>query len=331
MDKNQKITVVTPTFHRPREIAGLIEDLRRQTFPPDELIIVDGAPDGDDATKETVAALIGDCPFPILYRRYLCGTAIQRNFGIELASGDLVALIDDDVRLETDFLEKMADLFSRDKEKRIGGITGYRANQHFAKNSSARWRWYRRLRLLRQFEPGKFDFDCGYPINNNLQPPFEGVREVDFMTTACTVWRREVFDSGLRFDLFFRDYGVLEDAHFSLRAGKKWTLLQCGDAKCRELRSPNGRTSRRRIGYKCVVNYYYVFRDAAGPLSAGQKIRFWRFQLFEVLRISTSAIRRRRFGDIQEALGRLHGALAVVFGAARGENKPAQAGFATKI
>ena len=44
------------------------------------------------------------------------------------------------------------------------------------------------------------------------------------MSTSCAVWRREiVVDSGLRFDPFFRDFGVLEDAHFSLRARrKKW-------------------------------------------------------------------------------------------------------------
>ncbi|MCW5960603.1 MAG: glycosyltransferase family 2 protein [Pyrinomonadaceae bacterium] len=330
MDKLQKITVVTPTFHRPDEIAGLIEDLEAQTFKPFEMIVVDGAPLTDRSTERVVNELIPDCSFRIEYRRHKCGTAVQRNFGIEIASGDLIALIDDDVRPAPDFLEKIADVFASDKEQRIGGVTGYRTNQYFAKATSARWQWYRKLRLLRQFEPGRFDFECGYPINNNLQPPFKGVRKVDFMTTACTVWRRQVFDGNLRFDLFFRDYGVLEDAHFSLRAGKKWTLLQCGDAHCRELRSPNGRTSRRRIGYKCVVNYYYVFRDAAGPLSLGQKFRFWRFQLFEVLRISTSAIRRRRFGDIQEAVGRLHGALAVVFGAARVQHKAVEAALHSK-
>ena len=77
-----------------------------------------------------------------------------------------------------------------------------------------------RLGIYSNFEPGKFDYKTGYPINVNLQPPFTGTREVDFMTTACAVWRREVLDDGFRFDEFFKNYGVLEDAHFSLRAGK---------------------------------------------------------------------------------------------------------------
>jgi len=138
------------------------------------------------------------------------------------------------------------------------------------------------------------------------------VREVDFMTTSCAVWRREVFDSGLRFDPFFRDYGVLEDAHFSLRAGREWKLLQSGDARCCELSSPNGRVDRRKLGYKCVVNYYYVFRDIVRPLTWRHKVRFWRYQAFELLRIASSAARRGRRADLLELLGRLEGIVGAV-------------------
>ncbi len=110
-------------------------------------------------------------------------------------------------------------MFSDPANADVGGIVGYRTNVHFTPETAQRWRLYRRLKLLREFEPGRYDFECGYPINNSLQPPFVGTREVDFMTTACAVWRKEVLDGGLRFDPFFADYGVLEDAHFSLRAG----------------------------------------------------------------------------------------------------------------
>ena len=128
-------------------------------------------------------------------------------------------------------------------------------------------------------------------------------------------------DNGMRFDEFFKDYGVLEDAHFSLSAGKKWQLLQCGDARCRHDHSPRGRVNRRRIGFKCVVNYYYVFQDIAGPLRRMQKYRFWRYQAFEFLRVFASGIRRIRFADFQEALGRFQGFLAIIKGAANPREK----------
>ena len=308
------ISVVTPTLRRPEEVEGLLANLAAQTLVPAEVVLVDGAPAGEDETARAVAARQDAYPFEVLYLRRGGGTAIQRNVGIDAARGEFIALIDDDVRLDADFLRNIVEVFRADAEKTVGGVVGYRDNQYFALEESERWRWYRRLGLLTVFEPGRYDFQSGYPINNNLQPPFSGTREVDFMTTACAVWRREVFDAGLRFDEFFRDYGVLEDAHFSLRAGRRWRLLQSGDAHCAELHSPNGRVNRRKIGYKCVVNYYYVFRHIVEPLTLAHQFRFWRFQLLELLRVGASAVRRRRRHDAEEVVGRLEGALAVLRG-----------------
>lgn len=307
------ISVVTPTLRRPDEVEGLLRNLSEQVQLPSEVILVDGASEEGVATKEVVERMRDSLKFDLVYIRQQGGTAVQRNAGIDAAKCALIALIDDDVRLEPDFLKTMADVFAADVQKTVGGVVGYRTNQHFELEESHRWRWYKRLKLLSVFEPGRYDFECGYPINNNLQPPFTGTREVDFMTTACAVWRREVFDSGLRFSPFFTDYGVLEDAHFSLRARDNWKLFQCGDAHCEELHSPGGRVNRRKIGYKCVVNYYFVFADIAGPLSIARKWRFWRFQLFEFIRVGAWAIRRRDWYCFLDLMGRVQGVLAITF------------------
>ncbi len=314
--KKEKISVVTPTLRRPAEVLDLLENLSRQTILPTEVVLVDGAPSEETETETAVRKVLHSYSFEIRYIRHGGGTAIQRNVGIDAAQGDFIALVDDDVRLAKDFIAKMLEVFRADQPKKIGGIVGYRTNQYLRAEDSERWRWYKRLHLLKTFEPGRYDFETGYPINNNLQAPFEGVRPVDFMTTACAIWRREVFDSGLRFDPFFHDYGILEDAHFSLRARREWTLLQHGDAHCEELHSPHGRENSRKIGYKCVVNYYFVFQDIMRPLSLRQKFRFWRFQAFEFFRIGASALRRRNWSNVQEVFGRIQGVVAVLLGAA---------------
>lgn len=310
----KSVSVVTPTFHRPSELVELLESLSRQTLSPSEVIIVDGSSgtESEEALARTDA--YSRYPFEVKYVRHEAGTAVQRNRGIELARGEFIALIDDDVRLDEDFLSEVVAVFEADKDGDVGGIVGYRKNRHFTPGTANRWRWYRRLGLLSCFEPGRYDFETGYPINTDLQPPFAGTRPVDFMTTACAVWRKSVFETGLRFDPFFQDFGVLEDAHFSLRAGSRWKLLQCGTARCVELGSPNGRIGRAKLGFKCVVNYYYVFRDIAGPLKFSHKFRFWRFQAFELFRIGASAIRRRNFEDAREVGGRIKGIFAVLRG-----------------
>ena len=314
------LSVVTPTLSRPSEIAGLLENLTQQTLLPDQVVVVDGAPASETGTSDIVAKLSPTLPFRCQYVRHSKGTAIQRNRGIdEVPEADFVAFIDDDVRLEPEFFQTILKVFSADLEGKVGGVVGYRENVSFVQRDHRRWRWYKRLGLLSTFEPGRYDFRCGYPINANSQPPFSGERSVDFMTTACAVWRKEVFDSGLRFDPFFRDYGVLEDAHFSLRAARKWQLLQSGDARCHEGHSPNGRVDRKKIGYKCVVNYYYVFRDLVQPLTWRHQMRFWRFQIFEVFRLSASAVGRRRAGDLREVWGRLAGFSDVMRGRVSGD------------
>lgn len=315
--RHPTISVVTPTYRRPGEVEGMLQSLSKQTCLPVEVILVDGAPATELETEIVVRDSKASHPFPIHYMRHTGGTAIQRNKGIEHAKGDFVAFVDDDIRLDPGFFDKVMAVFENDNTKSVGGIVGYRTNEHFHLQNVQRWRWYKRLGLLTTYEPGRYDFLTGYPINANMQPPFSGVRTVDFMTTACAVWRREVLDTGLRFHTFFKDYGILEDAHFSLRAGREWKLLQCGDAHCIHRGARGGRASRRLVGYRNVVNYWFVFQDVVGPLTIKHKVRFWRYQLFELLRIAGSAVRRQRIDDAKEVLGRLQGFLAAARGIPR--------------
>ena len=114
--------------------------------------------------------------------------------------------------------------------------------------------------------------------------------------------------NGLRFDPFFRDYGMLEDAHFSLRAAGEWELLQCGDARCVELHSPNGRVDRRRVGYKCVVNTTTSSgrRAASDVASPDALLAYQAFELLGSLSRRFAAIAGLTDGA-QRAAGRVHG------------------------
>lgn len=299
------VSVVTPTRGRPVEVEALIANLVALERPPGELILVDGAGDDDRATEEIAARAQVD--FAVRHIRHGGGTAIQRNVGIDAATGRYVALIDDDIRLEPDFLERIVEVFENDREGSIGGITGYITNQHLDPTTSPRWRWYRRLRLFSTYEPGRYDWASGYPINRYLQPPHDGLREIDFMGAGCAVWRREVFDSGLRFARFFTGYGILEDAHLALRASRRWRLLEHGAARCVHLRSLTGRVDGREVARKSAVNYRYVFLDLVPERSLRQEARFWLVQLVDLLRIGVAALRRPSRAAIATTWGKIEG------------------------
>lgn len=287
-----RLSVVTPTLGRPEEVGELLENLGRQTVLPDELLLVDAAPEGDERTQNVVDEMKADLPFVCRHIRHGGGTAIQRNVGIEGADGDFIAFVDDDIRLESDFFEEMLGVFEDDPQGEVGGVVGYITNQHLDPASSPRWRWYRRLRLFTTYEPGRYDFETGYPINRYLQPPHDGLREMDFVSTNCAVWRRQVFDEGLRFSEFFVGYGILEDAHLSLRASRHWKLLENGRARCVHLRSPRSRANSRKIAYMSAVNFRYVFLDLVPQRTWRQELRFWRVQLLDLLRFLVVFIRR---------------------------------------
>ncbi len=289
----RSISIVTPTLNRPSDVRALFANLATQTIPPFELILVDAAAPDDNRTQNVVDELASGLPFPVRYHRFGGGTAIQRNYGIERAQGDFIAFIDDDVRLEPDFFERILEVYSQDIAGEVGGVAGYITNQYFDPSTSRRWIWYRRLRIFTTFEPGRYDFGSGYPVNRYMHPPHDGVREIDFMGSNCCVWRRQVCDQGHRFDEFFRNYGVLEDAHFAVHAGLRgWKILECGRARCIHLHSPGGREKQALVAWKTAVNYRYVFLSVVPRPTWRQNLRFWTVQVLQLLGHVDAAIRR---------------------------------------
>ncbi len=305
------VSVVTPTLDRPDEVRSLLTSLARQRVLPLELIIIDGAPPNNTKTQDIVTQFAAGLPFSCRYVRHGGGTAVQRNVGIEMARGAFIAFVDDDISLESDFFGVILRAYAEVRADGVGGIVGYISNQYFDAATSARWRWYRRLRVFGTFEPGRFDLASGYPINRYLQKPHDGVREIDFMGANCAVWRREVFDQGLRFSPFFVDYGVMEDAHLALTArGRGWRLLECGAARCQHHHSSRGRTSKRRVARKTAVNYRFLFVDIVPQRSWRQESRWWRLQFIDLVRQFAYAVRHTSLDEWSAVIGKAEGMIA---------------------
>lgn len=305
------ISVVTPSLDRPDEVRGLLANLAEQTHLPFEVILVDAGPIGMNQTQHVVESMEERLPYEVNYIRRGGGTAIQRNIGIDAARGDFIAFIDDDMVLESDFFARIVDTFTKDSAESIGAIAGYITNQYLNPSESPRWRLYKRLRLFTTYEPGRFDFGTGYPINRYLQPPHNQIREIDLMGANCAVWRRKAFDDGLRFSSFFTDYGVVEDAHLALSARRLgWRILEVGTARCAHLHSSRGRVSKRRVARKTAVNYRFLFVDIVPNRTVQQEFRFWRVQIVDLIRQLMWAARHGHKDNWAAVLGKLEGILA---------------------
>jgi GT2 family glycosyltransferase len=90
------ISVVVPTHQRRERVRALLDALGRQTFPPSRtevIVSIDGSTDG---TREALQQLQTAFALRTVWRPR-AGRASALNAGLEMASGDLVVLLDDDM------------------------------------------------------------------------------------------------------------------------------------------------------------------------------------------------------------------------------------------
>ncbi|CDQ44120.1 MULTISPECIES: glycosyltransferase family 2 protein [Mycolicibacterium] len=109
-DPAPPISVVLCTRERPEDLAGALASLSAIDYPDFEIIVVDNAP-VTDATERVVAEA-GDARI----RRVLepiAGLSNARNAGLHAAQHDIVAFTDDDVVVDTYWLQGLARGFAR--------------------------------------------------------------------------------------------------------------------------------------------------------------------------------------------------------------------------
>jgi glycosyltransferase involved in cell wall biosynthesis len=104
-----KISAAIPTFQRRDLVLEAIASVIAQDRAADEIIVVD---DGcTDGSAEAIECAFG--PAVRLVRQSNGGVSAARNAAAELASGDLIALLDDDDRWLPNHLETIEDLALR--------------------------------------------------------------------------------------------------------------------------------------------------------------------------------------------------------------------------
>jgi serine acetyltransferase/GT2 family glycosyltransferase len=102
-----RLSVVIATHDRPELLTRLLRELADQTLPKQEyeVLVVD---DGSDPPVLPMLARLG-LPIALRLEEQACaGAAAARHRGIQAARGELLVLLDDDMRIGRDFLEQHA-------------------------------------------------------------------------------------------------------------------------------------------------------------------------------------------------------------------------------
>lgn len=251
-----------PTLDRADVLRETLDSLAGCDPLPHELIVVDGSPVG--AVERVVSEFAARDVVPVRYVRSARGASVQRNRGIDAATGDVILFADDDVFFDRELFTVLAEAY---RDDRVVGATG-----HIIQT----WRDYgnEKSRVRRLLFPGGREGSMtrfGYP--RRIQAL--GVEhDVESMQGCLMSVRRNVADE-VRFDERLGppdNYARLEDEDFSYRVSRRGRVRYLPAAVVHHRNMGFHSRSPRYFGWLIVVDRAYLFRKnfRATPLARVQ-------------------------------------------------------------
>lgn len=250
-----KASVIIPTYNRPTELEVCLASIARQSVKPFEVVII------DDGRLEAVpgrhwldAAGIG-C---VYRRKAVPGLTESRNLGVDLARGDVLFFLDDDVVLHPDYLKEVLATYRTDGK--ILGVGGLIANPK-PKTAAHHLRYIFDLLFLNRGVREGTALSSGFCTDyGSTWFPVKRARPVDFFDGGVSSFRKRVF-KGRRFVAGYRDVGLGEDKDFSFGVSRSGLLVVNPKARLNHYESLKMRPDKYAWGRKFVLGRYLFFRD----------------------------------------------------------------------
>ena len=112
LERKITVSIIIPTQNRAAYLKDTLSSLAMYySGQPVEVLIIDNG--STDNTRQTVQGIIDTLPFSCFYHFAPCpGLHVGRNLGIELARGDVLAYLDDDVLVAPSWLDSVIRNFS---------------------------------------------------------------------------------------------------------------------------------------------------------------------------------------------------------------------------
>tara|TARA_B110000967_G_scaffold196939_1_gene228108 strand:+ start:76 stop:984 length:909 start_codon:yes stop_codon:yes gene_type:complete len=202
-----KISVIIPTLKRPVSLVHAVTSVLEQKHLPDELIIVDQSV--DEQSYIAVKALYKNfdvAPKLIyLHEPEVSGLTEAKQRAVEVAKGDIISFLEDDVVLHQQYLENSISVFK--SNQKLMGCCGVISNVY----SGILYEY-----LFKLFHRGIF-YDSRLNIGKNRDCQGLGVLLPSrYLSGGISCYRKEVFEK-VKFDTV-NDFFMLEDIDFSTRA-----------------------------------------------------------------------------------------------------------------
>jgi GT2 family glycosyltransferase len=253
----EECSLIVATYNRHDELMRLLDAVLEAPDPPGEVVVVDGLPEAAFSERLCEWTERHAIPFEFVYVESLPGLTRQRNVGVDISTRDYLFFLDDDAVPLPGYFTEMRSVLREDRERHVGGLAGCVINE-MDKPVARRWQLRFLFHIVPRIEPMIY-YPSGTHVPRSLLKPFSGVRRVDVLPGCAWTFRREVFDAE-RFSAFFQGYSQGEDLEMSLRVGRHWELLCCGDARILHLPSEHGRPASYTRGRMEMRNRYFVWK-----------------------------------------------------------------------
>jgi GT2 family glycosyltransferase len=243
------ITVVIPTLNRPKDLKRAIKSILAQRKFPDEIIVVDQSL--DDLSFRAVNLIMSkykQIKLTYIHDSRILGLVDAKRVAVNHASGDLICFLEDDIVLETDYLEQIELGFI--KNSNMIGCSGVITNPP---NVNFLYKF-----LFVMFHRGIFK-DKRIDVNGIYTGYSNALIESDMLSGGVSAWRREVFDK-VEFDVA-NGFHMFEDIDFSTRVARHYgnRLFINPNARLAHYCSPINRDvldiRQRRKVRECFIYY----------------------------------------------------------------------------
>ncbi len=250
-----KISIIIPTYNRPKELRDCIQSILEQSVKPEELIVID---DGNLSEQPFKTECIDAGIRYVYQKKGVPGLTASRNEGIKLADGDIIFFLDDDVVLRPNYIEEIVSCYKNDPEHFVGGVGGAVINGPPMKLTDHIRRMFEVVFLISGIREGKV-LPSGFCTElGSTGFHIKKTKEVDFLGGGVCSFRKSIFQE-FSFDKEnYIGYGLGEDKDFSYQVSKKHKLLFNPNAKLLHFCSPEMRVDEFRYGQMFIM-YRHLF------------------------------------------------------------------------
>lgn len=243
----EKVSVIMPTYGKPKLLSKSIKSVQNQTYSEWELIIVDDNNPNTEDRKQTeivVSQFQKDKRIRYIKHEYNKNGSAARNTGIAVASGAYISFLDSDDEYVSERLERCVKALSECSDPNYLGVyTGCKITQDG-----------KTIRRRTEIKSGNFIVEtlaAGFPLSSgsNLFMRAEVVRELKGFDTS-----------------FFRH----QDYEFLVRYFRKYSLIAIPDILL--IKNEIGANRQNtELFYKTKIQYLEKYKDDITKLSKSEQ------------------------------------------------------------